>query len=156
MSATITFDRTKKNRLFKKLRELAPEADKFLEAAAGKSSAEMVQMARALVPVDTGKLRDSIVATPPGGHPPAYSQGTDLSVVPDGAWMVSAGNTGVRYPHLVEFGTKPHENAGEFAGTMHPGTKAQPYFFPSYRVTKKRHRARAGKAISQSIKKVAK
>lgn len=154
MSVKLTFDRTKKERLFKKLRQLAPEADTALEEAARQSAAEMVQMARSLVPVRTGALRDSIVATPPGGEPPPYGQGS-YGAVPAGAWMVTAGDSKVRYPHLVEFGTKAHINAGTAPGTQHPGTQAQPFFFPAYRTIKKRHQNKASRALGRAIKKVA-
>ena len=39
---------------------------------------------------------------------------------------------GGRHGHLVEFGTAPHVNGGQFAGTMHPGTKAQPFMRPAW------------------------
>lgn len=143
-----------KDRLYEKLRKLAPAADKELTAAGGKSAEEMVQAARAFVPVDTGKLRDSIQATAPGGQPPSYAQNAS-GVVPPGAWMVTAGDRHVRYAHLVEFGAKPHIAGGRFAGAMHPGAPAQPFFWPAYRLIRKRHKNRAGRAISKSIKDVA-
>lgn len=149
---TITF--RNKEKLYAKLAKLAPAASKALVALGGKSSAEMVQMARALVPVRTGKLRDSIQATPPGGQVPDYAQG-GVKSVPAGAWMVTAGNDHVRYAHLIEFGAAPHVAGGRFEGAAHPGNRPQPFFWPSYRATARRHKNRAGRAISQSIKEVA-
>ena len=72
-----------------------------------------------------------------------------------GSVLVTAGNSKVRYPHLVEYGTRPHVNAGMFPGTEHPGTQAQPYFWPSFRLLRKRFRGRMTRAMNKAIKKVA-
>lgn len=142
-----------KDRLYAKLKRLAPEADMALTKANGAAAEEMVRLAQSYVPVRTGRLRASIVATPPGGTPPAHGQG--VSIVPPGAFMVTAGNSGVRYPHLVEFGTRAHVAGGEFAGAKHPGTPAQPFFFPAYRLIRRKQKGRATRAINQAVKKVA-
>lgn len=140
-----------KDKLFDKLRRLAPEAFTELKAANGKAAEAMVGYARDFVAVKTGKLRDSIVATPPGGTAPSYSQGN--RIVPEGSWMVTAGNSGVRYAHLVEFGTKPHFQPNYRGGFDHPGAKAQPFFWPSYRLVRKSMRSRATRALNASIKR---
>lgn len=36
------------------------------------------------------------------------------------------------HAHLIEFGTKPHINGGIFAGSKHPGTRAQPFARPAF------------------------
>jgi hypothetical protein len=107
-----------KDRLYAKLRRLAPAAEAALVTVNGEAAAEMVRLAQSYAPVKSGKLRDSIVATPPGGSPPAHGQGA--TIVPPGAFMVTAGNTAVRYAHLVEFGTRQHVAGGRFAGAEHP------------------------------------
>ena len=68
---------------------------------------------------------------------------------------ISAGNTFVRYAHLVEFGTAPHAQGGKFAGTMHPGTPAKPFFYPMYRLGKKRAKSRITRGVNRAAKKVA-
>ena len=151
MSITLKWENRSKDRLLRKFADLAPEAQKNLEDAGGKSAREMAQMARSLVPVRTGALRESIAVTPPGGSPPRYSQGS-LPRVPEGAWAISAGNERVRYAHLIEFGTEAHITGGRPAGTAHPGTRAQPFFWPSYRVMARRHKGRASRALSKAIK----
>lgn len=153
MADGVTVTVRNKDRLFAKLRKLAPSADKELTKVNGAAAEEMASLARRLVPVKTGKLRESIVVTPPGGTPPAHSQGRGLTV-PQGAYMVTAGGTKVRYAALVEFGTRPHVNAGEFAGSQNPGSPAQPYFFPAYRLVRKKQKARATRAINKSVKAV--
>lgn len=146
-----------KDRLFRKLRRSVKTIEEELTVEGGKSANEMVQLARGMVPRKAGDLMNSIVATPPGGTPPDYGQGRSLGssakTVPEGAWMVTAGNPSVRYPHLVEFGTAPHVVGGMFAGALHPGTPAQPYFFPAYRIIRKKHKGRASRGIGRALKR---
>lgn len=141
-----------KDKLLAKLNALAPGIKAALTESNKEAADEMVRYARSFVPVKTGKLRDSIVATPPGGTVPGYSQG---GAVPEGAYAVSAGNSKVRYPHLVEYGTRPHINEGMFAGSSNPGAKRQPYFWPAYRLIRKSMRSRASRAINKAVKTVA-
>ena len=51
---------------------------------------------------------------------------------------ITAGNSDVRYPHLQEYGT-----------TFHP---AQPFFFPAYRLHKKKVLAAIKRGIGKAIK----
>jgi HK97 gp10 family phage protein len=143
-----------KDRLAAKLARLAPATFTALAEANRQTADEMVDLARNFVPVHTGALRDSIVATGPGGTPPAYSQGGGHGEVPQGSYAVSAGNSKVRYAHMVEYGTKPHENAGEFPGTANPGAHRQPFFWPAYRVIRKKMRNRARAALRKAVKAV--
>lgn len=152
MSDGVKIDVRRKDVLFEKLRRLAPEAASALKFANQQAADAMVGYARDFVPVKSGALRDSIVATPPGGTPPSYSQGN--RIVPPGSWMVTAGNTKVRYAHLVEFGAKPHIAGGLFAGAQHPGAPAQPFFWPSYRQVRSQMRRRATAAMKKSIQAV--
>lgn len=142
-----------KDKLLAKLDRLAPGIAGAVKAVNGEAAAAMAGYARDFVPVRTGALRDSIVVTPPGGVPPGYSQGA--RVVPPGSYMVTAGNSKVRYAHLVEFGTAPHVNAGRFAGTQNPGARQQPFFWPSYRLIRKQMRSRAKRAVNRAVKAVA-
>ncbi|TAZ76558.1 HK97-gp10 family putative phage morphogenesis protein [Rhizobium ruizarguesonis] len=119
-----------------------------LLAAANQMAADM----KSLVPVDHGDLRDSIEVTPAGSATPSHSQPGGSTIVPENAVMITAGNDAVRYPHLVEFGAGPHINGGEFAGTQNPGAPAQPFFFPAYRINRKRAAARVKRAISRAVK----
>lgn len=145
----------RKDALLKKLGELHPALFEAIGEANHQAADEMVETAQAFVAVKTGKLRNSIVATPPGQEIPSYSQGGGGGMVPDGAYAVSAGNTNVRYAHLVEFGSKPHFNEGMFAGTENPGSPPQPFFWPAYRLMRKRHKGRLGRALGKAVKAVA-
>lgn len=57
---------------------------------------------------------------------------------------------------LAEFGTKPHRIGGKFKGARHPGTAAQPFFYPAWRASKKRIKSKLSRSITTGIKKVAK
>ena len=95
----------------------------------------MAASMRALAPVDEGDLQDSIEVTGPGESTPAYSQPGGSSTVPENAVAITVGNTDVRYPHLQEYGTTFHA--------------AQPFFWPAFRM----HRKRAAAAIKRGIGK---
>lgn len=151
MADMVTVTVRRKDELFAKLARLAPEAQKNLIIANGETAREMVGLAQSFVPIKTGKLRDSIVATAPGGNTPAHSAGGGRSV-PPGSYAVTAGNSAVRYAHMVEFGTKPHINKGIMAGTHNPGSPAQSFFFPSYRIVKAKMRSRATRAMNKAVK----
>lgn len=84
---------------------------------------------------DSGDLIDSIVMTPAGQSTPPYSQPGGSKVVPENAVMVTAGNSKVRYPHLVEYGTAK--------------AAAQPFFWPAFRLTRKRITSRVKRAVGK-------
>ncbi len=107
-------------------------------AALQKDADELVSAMKGLATVKTGALRDSIVATPPGGTTPSYSQPGGSRVAGPTEFIVTAGNTNVRYAHLVEY------------GSVHG--HAQPFFWPAYRLLKKRMRSRVKRAISKAAK----
>lgn len=94
---------------------------------------------RRLVPVDTGKLRDSIIVTGPGEQIPSYAGMGAGGRVPETAVAVTAGNSGARHGHLVEFGTSK----------MQP----QPFFTPVVRMSKRKATRAIKSAISRAIKK---
>lgn len=64
---------------------------------------------------DTGDLINSIAVTGPGETTPPYSQPGGSQVVGETSVAVTVGNSGVRYAHLVEYGTK-HAPARPFFG----------------------------------------
>lgn len=90
---------------------------------------KMQRIAKRLVPVDTARLRRSILLTP-------SAVGSDLYIL----------STNVEYAADVEFGTKPHvitpssKKALSFKAkgknvvvkkVQHPGTRPQPFFRPA-------------------------
>lgn len=87
---------------------------------------------------DTGNLIDSIAVTPGGGSTPPYSQPGGSMAVPENAVAITVGNSKVRYPHLVEYGTaKAH---------------AQPFFWPAFRIYRKRIARSVARAIGKAIR----
>jgi len=124
---------------FKKRMKAIPKAARVEIAKALEASAEeMAATARRFAPVRTGALRDSIVVTPAGEATPAHSQPGGAHVVPELTVAVTAGNTKVRYAHLVEHGTVD--------------TPAQPFFWPAYRLHKKRVKSRMSRAMGKAAK----
>ncbi|MBB1493297.1 HK97 gp10 family phage protein [Paracoccus sp. MC1854] len=90
-----------------------------------KSAEEIATMQKAMVPIASGDLKNSIALMPPGQSTPAYSTPGGRFAVPELTAAVTAGNADVRYPHLVEFGERGHV----IGGGWHPGAPAQPYFW---------------------------
>lgn len=142
-------------KLNRKLAKLPAAAEKRIKEAMAQGADEIVAMMKSLVAVDSGDLRDSIGWT--WGEAPKYSQKIATVKSSDGKLTLTifAGNTKVRYSHLIEFGTAAHVNGGMFAGTMHPGTKAQSFFYVSYRANRRRVKSRISRAITKSAKEVA-
>jgi HK97 gp10 family phage protein len=139
-------------KLNEKLKRIPVTAKNAARDAVTQGATEIATLQKNLAPVDEGDLRDSITVTPPGGTTPPYSQpGGSRTAGPVQA-IVTAGNTKVRYAHLVEFGTAPHVNAGAFAGTQNPGFKAEPFFWPAYRALRTRVKGRISRNINKAIK----
>lgn len=124
-----------RDRLRRRL-EAIPKATVAAVTPAMRKAAEgMADTMRQLAPEDTGDLKASIAVTPAGQATPAYSQPGGSMVVPDNAVAITAGNTEVRYPHLVEYGTSkvpPH-----------------PFFWTAFRL----HRKKAASAIKRAVAK---
>lgn len=117
-----------------------------------KSADEIAAVMQATAPVDDGDLRDSIKVTGPGLSTPPYSQPGGSMVVPELTVAITAGNSEVRHAHLVEHGTAPHANGGALGGTQHPGTAPQPFFWPSFRLVRKRALARIKRAVGKAVR----
>ena len=167
MSRTVTA-RMKKDAVFETLRKTLPDA-MMAELAGGavEAGAEMVQLARAFAPERSGELKASIVMTKAGEKTPAYSQPGGATVVPSGAVLITAGNSRVRHAHLVEYGAAAHDNSGgpetktgrlrsRPAGTIrsHPGTKGQPFFWPAYRLIRKKAKSRMVRRLNRAVRQV--
>lgn len=93
---------------------------------------------RVLAPVDTGDLRDSIEVTYPGQSTPPFSQPGGARVAKETEVLITAGNEDVRYPHLVEYGTAD--------------TEAQPFFWPGWRLSRKKVRDRIARRFRKELK----
>lgn len=111
---------------------------------------------RALAPDDPATsapdLKSSIAVTGPSQSTPAHSQPGGAMVVPENAAVVTAGNTDVRHAHLVEFGTRARMLSSARQAGFHPGTPAQPFFWPGFRVHRKKSVAAIKRAIGKAIR----
>lgn len=99
---------------------------------------EIVAFAKALVPVDTGELRDSIGWT--WGDAPSGSMVLAQSSATDGGERITifAGNSKAFHARFVEFGTR----------NMPPS----PFFFPAYRTLKRRVKGRITRNMRKAIR----
>lgn len=122
----------------RRMRAIPQAARNAVQPALIKSAGDIADIQRRLAPVEDGDLRDSIVVTGPGEATPPYSQPGGAMVVPENMAAITVGNTEVRYPHLQEFGTSRHA--------------AQPFFWPGFRMGRKRALDRIKRAIGKAIR----
>lgn len=130
-------------KLQKKLNAMPRIAKDEIKRALEQSANEIVELAKTLVPEDTGDLKDSIGWTygkvPRGamtlGKVFASKLATDLTIT------IYAGNSEAYYARFVEFGTQK--------------MSARPYFYPSYRANKKKAQSRIRRSITRAAKKAA-
>jgi HK97 gp10 family phage protein len=125
-------------RLARRLNAIPAAVKKAVQPALIKSGKELAATMRALAPEDTGALKKSLAVTPPGHATPAHSQPGGSRVARENEVLVTAGNSDVRYAHLVEYGTTKAD--------------ARPFFWPAYRLKKKRILNRTKRAIGKAIK----
>lgn len=125
-------------RLSARLAAVPKSVKEAVQPALHKSGDELATRMRQLAPEDTGALKESITVTTAGNTTPPYSQPGGARTVPENAVAVTVGNEDVRYPHLVEYGTAE--------------APAQPYFWPAYRLTKKRIENRIKRAIGKAVR----
>lgn len=123
-----------------RMRAIPLAARKAVVPALLKSAEEIAAMQRGLAQSsrDTGALINSITVTGPGTSTPPYSQPGGAMAVPENMAVITAGNKDVRYPHLVEYGT------GKAA--------AKPFFWPGFRLGRKRALNRIKRAIGKAIR----
>lgn len=144
------------DRLKRKLAKFPEVVEAEIRAAMEQSANEIVALMKSLAPVDGGALRESIGWT--WGAAPKGAMVIGKVKAPSSGNMVItiyAGGGDAWYARLVEFGTAPHLNAGRFAGSTHPGTAAQSFFYPAYRANRKRAKSKINRAVTRAAKKVA-
>lgn len=144
-------------RLDRKLKRLPTVAKAEIKAGMEEAANEIVAMMQNLVPIgDSMALHDSIAWT--WGKAPRGSLAiatVKSSMASDLTLTIYAGDAEAFYARWVEFGIKAHVNGGMFAGSKHPGTRAQPFFYVSWRANKKPTKARVRKAVRTAARKVA-
>jgi HK97 gp10 family phage protein len=128
-----------KDRMLAALKNVAPGMEKGIADALVKSADEMVQQAKQFAPVDDGDLRNSIAYTV-GKYSAdnANVRGSSSGGGSDSSVTVHAGNAKAYYAAFVEFGV--------------PDRPKQPFFFPAFRLLRKRIKGRLSRAMSKAIK----
>lgn len=123
-----------KERLRRLLKNLPETMRAPIKTALAEAAAEIVATQKQLVPVDTGALRNSIVATPGDRDAPAYAalRSRRATKDPGLAVIISAGNRAVRYAHIVE--------------------AHQPFFNPAFRAHRREAAAKIRRASRKAIK----
>ncbi|ODT57544.1 MULTISPECIES: HK97-gp10 family putative phage morphogenesis protein [Paracoccus] len=109
-----------------------------VQPALSQGAYDIADIIEDLAPEDTGDLKGSVAVTLAGAATPAYSQPGGALIVPENAAAITVGNSDVRYPHLQEYGTSKQE--------------AQPFFWPGYRLGRKRALNRIKRAIGKAIR----
>jgi HK97 gp10 family phage protein len=122
------------SRIQQRLNAIPRTVKEALVPALTKQADTIADTMRVMVPVDKGDLKASIATTGPGEMTPYFSQPGGRGLVPENAVAITAGGEEARTPHLVEYGTKK--------------SKAQPYFWPAYRL----HRDKAKKALKSAAR----
>lgn len=148
---TVTLTLKGKEALFAKLIKLAPGVEKGMGDANLQSANEMADLARGYVPVKSGTLKASI-RVEQGPRPGGYY--VKAGGAPTTKSVRSGSGTGFDYATAVEFGTKPHINAGEFKGSQNPGAKKESFFWVSYRLMKRRLKSRNSRALNKIVKAI--
>lgn len=145
------------DRLKRRIAAMAPATREEIQKALKQSGAEIADMARALAPEVSGDLKRSIGSTI-GEYRPDNSNvrgiaeggGHDLAVT------IHAGDAEAWYARLVEFGTEAHEQPkNRINGGEHPGASPTPFFYPAFRLGKKRAKSRISRAVKLAAKKAA-
>ena len=127
-------------RLQKRLNAIPKAVRDAVQPALRASGEELVAAMKALAEPSrkTGALIDSITFTTAGNTTPPYSEPGGSRVVPENAVAVTAGNTKVRYVHFVEYGTSK--------------MAAEPFFWPAYRLLKKKLSDRIKRSASKAVR----
>ncbi len=148
---------SRRENLLRKMAAMPSAVRSAIKQALAQGADEITDEMERLAPKRTGKLRKSITQTWGGGKVRYSSLAGTAGEAgdPDLSVRISAGNGEVRYAHLVEFGTAPHLNGGTFAGSRHPGTSPQPFFFPAYRANRRRVKSRISRATTKAVKQLA-
>lgn len=168
-------------RMNRRMRRLPVSAKRAAREAIGQGAQEIVDKMKQLAPRDSGKLRDSIKWT--FGNAPdgsvtigrfslgGFSFGSVTDMRADEGlratiYVDTDKRSGAYYGPFVEFGTEAGQRGGRasYVGLAqnrrgrtqrrtHPGTRAQPFFWPAYRSLRRRVRGRITRAINRALKR---
>jgi hypothetical protein len=167
MALRARISRQSRAAVMKRLRELVPDAEAAAASAQEISAKELAEAIKARAPRDRGEYVNSIEAVRLAGRNDDRKLIGIQETKDPNAWGIVA----LYVWRFIEFGTRPHtikarrkprlvfrigDRLVRTAQVMHPGMKARPYIFPTYRAMRKRIRRRIASAINKAIKAKAK
>lgn len=125
-----------KDKLFRQLDKVVPSVNTELRSALEKGGDEFVEKARKFAPKDTMELDKSITWD--------WTKNTQEDSSRSPAIVLQAGGSATEkfrafYARWVEFGT--------------PATRKQPFFFPAYRLLRRKLKGSLARAMTRAIKK---
>lgn len=154
-------------RVVAKLKQIPAVAVEAARLAMEEGAEEICDFMRQMVPAKSGDLRSSIGWTwgdvPPGAFmideirsgPNQGEQYAKLQI------KIYAGSKDAFYARFVEFGTQSHSltptadisrNKKQSSGRRHPGTTAQPFFFPAWKAKRAEYRKRIRTRVQAAIR----
>lgn len=135
--------------LMRRLNQLAPNAEKYAAEAKLDVVKEAAVMISADAPYDSGDYMAEIKGERQADNPNHAPVVGVKSKDPDAAAIYAPWIW-----RFLEFGTKARLNGGQFKGTQHPGTPAQPHIFPTWRAFKPTAKKRINAAINRAVREV--
>lgn len=150
-----------------KLQKIPDVAVEAARRAMEEGATKIVAQMKAATPARTGELRNSIGWTwgelPPGTFMideirTGRNQGEQFATL---RLKIYAGSKEAFYARFVEFGTRAHSVARNASvdrskrqdqGGMHPGTAAQPFFYPTWRKMRAEWRREIRNAVRAAIR----
>lgn len=159
------------DRLKRKLTVTIPaHVEKATVAAMETGAAEMVALMKSLAPKKSGTLANSIGWTWGDAPKGAMALGRMRGRGSTGRKYITiyAGDGDAYYARFIEFGTQGHTIKAKNAPVLHlhggifveevqhPGSTAQPFFYPAYRALRRRVRGRITRQMKKAIRDGAK
>lgn len=148
---------SRSRQLTEKLRKLREATQAPVRDALAAAGGEIVSMAKRLAPDGPGTGEYDLKSTIRWYFGGELGGATNTTTGRSGSTSVRvvAGDSKNPEATWMEFGTSPHINAGEYAGTVNPGVTPRPYFFPAYRANKAKARRMLNAAIRKAVRDVA-
>lgn len=115
---------------------------------------EMVRMMRALAPVKSGALKRSIGVDKKSDMAGTYSVRVKAGGRPTMVELRKGSGKQWDYALGFEYGIAAHKAGGKFKGAEIPAIRRQPFFWPVYRLVKKKYRRRIANAVRKGIKDI--
>jgi len=146
--------------LMRRLEQLAPNIEKYTAPVKLKAAEELAEAIRSKAPTGaTLEYMESIEGATLSSRPVGERVGITATKDPTAAGLFAGWIW-----HFLEFGTAPHstakgggtvlgkKQAAAGQGQMHPGTKAQPHIFPTYRAMKPAIRKKILAAVNKAVR----